>query len=292
MKRTLYILVAGAILLPVPTSGEGIETVDIDPTVWQGFRKLGQFTLVFLDGFQIKEGGSFEDRVVLEFDMTLFPRPFETAKVVLWFDNFNEGGPVGVVDLFDYEGNGIADETDFDAGTVPYTCFEHNEDPPWKVFVDLAGAFEQAIDDDVPFLGFRLSTETEDTFVLASSAGMRAPILQVKSRVFEHDDYVLFAACVSGPDTAATTECLSYDFDDDADVDVSDFQVFQRFFRGVIEPPPRPTNCCETDHGPGCDQPEVEECVCELMTSCCSTDWDAFCVGFAENHFCLFCPEE
>ncbi|MGH7787718.1 MAG: hypothetical protein ACRERC_12670 [Candidatus Binatia bacterium] len=36
-------------------------------------------------------------------------------------------------------------------------------------------------------------------------------------------------------------------------------------------------NCGLTDHGPGCDVPACEACVCAIMPECCTEDWDATC---------------
>jgi hypothetical protein len=46
-------------------------------------------------------------------------------------------------------------------------------------------------------------------------------------------DYGQFAACLVGPEEAATAECLDvFGFDPDPDVDLGDFAVFQAAFSG------------------------------------------------------------
>ncbi|MCB9849323.1 MAG: proprotein convertase P-domain-containing protein [Phycisphaerales bacterium] len=49
------------------------------------------------------------------------------------------------------------------------------------------------------------------------------------------------------------------------------------------------TSCCETGHGPGCDDPVVESCVCASDSFCCDTDWDSFCVGEVDSFACGTC---
>lgn len=42
---------------------------------------------------------------------------------------------------------------------------------------------------------------------------------------------------------------------------------------------PVATNCCEARMVPGCDQADVQACVCASDTYCCNTAWDATCVA-------------
>lgn len=39
--------------------------------------------------------------------------------------------------------------------------------------------------------------------------------------------------------------------------------------------------CCETSDAPGCTDPVVESCVCDLRFTCCSDAWDLECTGLA-----------
>lgn len=41
-------------------------------------------------------------------------------------------------------------------------------------------------------------------------------------------------------------------------------------------------NCCATDHGTGCENQAVQDCVCALDDWCCDNEWDWICVGKAE----------
>lgn len=39
--------------------------------------------------------------------------------------------------------------------------------------------------------------------------------------------------------------------------------------------------CCETSVAPGCDDPAIEACVCDLRVTCCNEAWDLECTGLA-----------
>ena len=49
--------------------------------------------------------------------------------------------------------------------------------------------------------------------------------------------------------------------------------------------------CCAASDVPGCDDPDVETCVCSFDTFCCETAWDDICVGGAEEACGLTCDE-
>lgn len=46
---------------------------------------------------------------------------------------------------------------------------------------------------------------------------------------------------------------------------------------------PMATNCCEARTVPGCDQPDVQACVCASDSYCCETAWDATCVAASSS---------
>jgi hypothetical protein len=54
---------------------------------------------------------------------------------------------------------------------------------------------------------------------------------------------------------------------------------------------PGPGNCCDPGSGMGCDDPEVEACVCALDQFCCETIWDAGCAGIANAQCDAQCIE-
>ncbi|MCH9683381.1 MAG: hypothetical protein K0V04_18235 [Deltaproteobacteria bacterium] len=58
------------------------------------------------------------------------------------------------------------------------------------------------------------------------------------------------------------------------------------------EPPPPPPaggDCCMPHDGPGCDEPEVERCVCTLEPACCQGHWGVGCTAVLELHGCGQC---
>ena len=48
--------------------------------------------------------------------------------------------------------------------------------------------------------------------------------------------------------------------------------------------------CCEANGTPGCDDPEIEACVCPGDAFCCQTSWDSLCVDNVETYGCGMCP--
>jgi hypothetical protein len=47
--------------------------------------------------------------------------------------------------------------------------------------------------------------------------------------------------------------------------------------------------CCEPHDNPGCEYPEVEDCVCLVDSFCCEILWDAICVDEVETLVCGVC---
>ena len=50
-------------------------------------------------------------------------------------------------------------------------------------------------------------------------------------------------------------------------------------------------SCCDTHANPGCDEPEVVDCVCAIEASCCAFEWDDLCVELAQGACNLICGE-
>ena len=100
------------------------------------------------------------------------------------------------------------------------------------------------------------------------------------------EDFVGFPDCLTGPvDTDHLCECRFLDLDRDRDVDLADFADFQVRF-GATE---LSQDCCMPHEGPGCNDPDVEACVCDANPMCCMDEWYLFCAQFA-GYFCTFCP--
>ena len=54
-----------------------------------------------------------------------------------------------------------------------------------------------------------------------------------------------------------------------------------------MEPERRATNCCvEAPNRKGCEDEEVESCVCEQYPECCDVGWEKTCAGFADTTYC------
>lgn len=47
--------------------------------------------------------------------------------------------------------------------------------------------------------------------------------------------------------------------------------------------------CCEANDSPGCEDPTITACVCELESICCTAPWDAQCVSAIERRGCGTC---
>jgi hypothetical protein len=48
-------------------------------------------------------------------------------------------------------------------------------------------------------------------------------------------------------------------------------------------------NCCTMGHGPGCNDPQIQACMCALDPFCCEGDWDFYCKGNVEQWGCGSC---
>ncbi len=58
---------------------------------------------------------------------------------------------------------------------------------------------------------------------------------------------------------------------------------------GDPPPPPEDGDCCSEHGTPGCDEPEVEQCVCDIEPFCCDNQWSAACTAVLEVHGCGEC---
>jgi hypothetical protein len=49
-------------------------------------------------------------------------------------------------------------------------------------------------------------------------------------------------------------------------------------------------SCCTSNPGvSGCDDPDIESCVCALDSYCCDSQWDSLCVSSAQAECALAC---
>ena len=49
------------------------------------------------------------------------------------------------------------------------------------------------------------------------------------------------------------------------------------------------TDCCQAHDAPGCEDPQIEECVCAQDAFCCTNVWDGLCIDLAEQSGCAIC---
>jgi subtilisin-like proprotein convertase family protein len=61
-------------------------------------------------------------------------------------------------------------------------------------------------------------------------------------------------------------------------------------FTATHTPPPPGESCCTTHASPGCEVPSCQNCVCQVVPSCCQEEWDEFCTMVATNECALSCP--
>jgi hypothetical protein len=44
--------------------------------------------------------------------------------------------------------------------------------------------------------------------------------------------------------------------------------------------------CCAAHDGPGCGDPEIEACVCDILPDCCTGEWDFLCAQIVAEKRC------
>ena len=49
-------------------------------------------------------------------------------------------------------------------------------------------------------------------------------------------------------------------------------------------------DCCQSNPTPGCDDPDITACVCEMDSFCCNNQWDGLCVSEAQEQCGADCP--
>lgn len=150
--------------------------VQIDPADARGIR-LYQGELYMLNGLSIHNGVAIHDRTAIEFDISTLPAAIALATLDLGIQNQDPGGPVGVIDVFTYEGDGVIAPEEFYAGDWTLS-FPHNG-PPGVVSVDVTSIIQDAVDVGQTYVGFRLSTETNDRYFLGAIVGLPDPVLTV-----------------------------------------------------------------------------------------------------------------
>ena len=180
-----------------------------------------------------------DDRMVLEYDLTNLPT---SPTSIIWATHI-VNSPLGeaeidILDFYSYAGDGKVTLDEFDAGEW-FVSVEYSENPPIPptpfLFVDVSNDVNSLIDEGKAFLGIRVSTVTDSVWILGSSAATNwpDPFLVVEFDGYGLMDLVSFNACLGGPGAPASESCeATFDFDNDGDVDLRDYAVFQQRFDG------------------------------------------------------------
>lgn len=180
-----------------------------------------------------------DDRMVLEYDLTGLPA---SPTSIMWatpIKNVPLGdSEIDILDFFSYAGDGEVTLDEFDAGEW-FVSVEYSENPPIPptpfLFVDVSDEVNALVAEGEAFLGIRVSTVTDSVWVFGSSGAVSwpDPFLVVEFEGYGLLDLIVFNACLGGPDNPVSDSCqASFDFDNDSDVDLHDYAVFQQRFDG------------------------------------------------------------
>lgn len=115
-----------------------------------------------------------EDRTVIEFDLSQLSGPISSANLLTPLWNLDGGGDVGILDVYNFVGNGTISADDFFAGTL-LTSFPLNGSE--TADIDITTTVQRAVNGKERFLGFRLSTNTPDRYLLGSIASLPLPTI-------------------------------------------------------------------------------------------------------------------
>jgi hypothetical protein len=117
----------------------------------------------------IKKGT--EDRSIVEFDISQFPTDVMSARLEFDSKTLDPGGPSTRIQVYIFDGNGVADLSDFSrTETLFGEDFGANDDAPKSQSYDVTSQLENARTRGVSFLGFLLlAADTNDRFDLITS---------------------------------------------------------------------------------------------------------------------------
>ena len=175
MKKLIVLL--AVLVLAVSTVRATVVT--IDPTDAKGIRFTeGQYFVV--DYLSIRANYVDIDRSLLEFDVSGLSETIPLITLDLSFGNEDYPDPPdGIIDIFVYAGDGIVTAADFYAGgPAPFASFVGENGPEYGyVSIDVTSAVQAILTLGEQYLGFRLSTETEDMFFIGRRIGVPDPVL-------------------------------------------------------------------------------------------------------------------
>lgn len=128
-------------------------------------------------------------------------------------------------------------------------------DAATQVQLDLAG-------DEPPDIDLVL---TDDAGVLLESSGGLTSVESITSACLDPGTYLVRVHSVFSEPVG------TYDLDLALDTDACGGPVVGE------------GDCCEDNNSPGCDEPDVQTCVCAIDSFCCDTEWDNICAGYAAD---------
>jgi hypothetical protein len=144
----------------------------IEKTAGTGIRFSGGEYLL-LSFLAVKAG----DRPALEYNLSGFSCPVNSATLDIHISNLDPGGAVGIMEFYIYAGDGVIDTSEFAAGSY-YTQIESTGDS--YEHVDFTATVNTAIQNGWTYLGVRISTATADRYWIGGSiVGLPEPILTV-----------------------------------------------------------------------------------------------------------------
>jgi len=182
MKNSTTICVVFGLLAMSIMSGStaAVGGIVINPLDAAGLRCYEGSTPLVLNFLAIKIASTFEDRSALEFDFSSLSETVPLAMLDVWVDNIDPGLPDGIIDVFSYSADGVITASDFFAGGTPFAS-EIVGDEPQLVRFDVTTIVNEAVLNGGPkdFVGFRLSTYSDDRFNVGSLAGLPGPVVTI-----------------------------------------------------------------------------------------------------------------
>lgn len=166
----------------VVLSGSVTKTtaITINTADAKGIRYEEQYSIVNFLG--VSTNSMYADRTLLEFDISDLSGTIPLTTLDLSFGNLDYPDPPdGIIDVFAYVGDGIVTANDFYAGGLtPFTSFVGENGPEYGyISIDVTSVTQTVVTAGNQFIGFRLSTETDDVFTVGWSIGVPDPVLTV-----------------------------------------------------------------------------------------------------------------
>ena len=168
------------VLILLASSGEA-SIITVETTDAKAIRNVdGVLVIVdFLSVMYGEEPGEYlhDDRTILEFNIGGLSETIPFARLDFGLDNRDPDPPDGIIDVYNFSGDGIVALDDFDAGgNVPFTSFIGLDG---DISIDVTSILHDALNIGDQFLSFRLSTITGDRYMMGSIVGQPMPVLTI-----------------------------------------------------------------------------------------------------------------